>query len=252
MRPIRDATGTELLREMSFIDHLAELRGVIVASVIAILALSIGFWVISGRVLDWIVRDVPVDHLTFLAPSEAFMVRTKMSFVLGAMTAFPYVGYRVWKFVSPGLFRRERSRIVPIVAASAALFYAGVVFAYFFVVPVIITFMLGYATERVQPMIAVGAYFDTVSRLCLGFGVVFQLPIVILLLAVTGLVPPQTFLRQWRYAVVIIFTAGAILTPPDPASQVLMAVPLCVLYIGSSFFAVLVMKRRHKRESEGE
>jgi sec-independent protein translocase protein TatC len=251
MRPLRDPARTELLREMSFLDHLAELRSVIVASVAAVLGLSIGFWVVSGPILDWIVRDVPVDHLTFLAPSEAFMVRTKMSFVLGAMVAFPYIGYRGWRFVSPGLFRRERRRIVPIAAASAALFYAGVVFSYFFVVPVIITFMLGYATERVQPMIAVGAYFDTVSRLCLGFGLAFQLPIVILLLAVVGLVSPHTFLRQWRYAVLIIFVAAAVLTPPDPASQVLMAVPLCVLYIGSSFFAVLVMRRR-KRESEGE
>jgi sec-independent protein translocase protein TatC len=172
------------------------------------------------------------------------MVRTKVAFVLGGMTAFPYIAYRLWRFVTPGLFAREKSRVGPIVAASAILFYAGVAFCYFVVAPTIVDFMLGYATERVQPMLSVSAYFNTVARLCLAFGLVFQLPIVILLLAFTGLVSPRSFLRQWRYAVVIIFVAAAIFTPPDPVSQVLMAVPLVVLYIGSALVATALVRRR--------
>ena len=249
MRPLRNPAHTEILREMGFLDHLAELRGVLVSSIAALLGLAIVAWFFSGPIMEWLVADVPVDHLTFLAPSEAFMTRTKLSFILGALVAFPYVGYRVWRFVAPGLFRRERKRILPVAVASAALFYTGVVFAYFFVVPVIIRFMLGFASERIQPMIAVGAYFDTISRLCLAFGLVFQLPIVILLLAILGIVSPQLFLRQWRYAIVIIFTASAIFTPPDPVSQVLMAVPLVVLYIGSALVAAAVVRRRAREES---
>lgn len=248
MRPLREPARAELLREMSFLDHLGELRSVLVTSLIALLGLSIAAWFFSGPILDWLVADVPVTTLAFLAPSEAFMTRMKLSFILGGLGAFPYVGYRVWRFVAPGLFRRERRRIFPVVIASAALFYAGLAFAYFIVVPVIIQFMLGYATERIQPMISVGAYFTTVSRLCLAFGLVFQLPIVILLLALIGIVPPRFFLRQWRYAVVIIFVAAAIFTPPDPVSQVLMAVPLVVLYIGSALLAAAIVRRR-KRES---
>jgi sec-independent protein translocase protein TatC len=250
MRPLRQPAHTELLREMPFLDHLAELRSVLFASIIALLVPSIGFWCVSGPIMEWIVRAVPVDHLNFTAPSEAFMVRTKMSFVLGGMTAVPYVGYRVWRFVSPGLFTKERGRIIGVTVASAVLFYVGVAFSYFLVVPAIIQFMLGYATERVQPLITISAYFDTVSRLCLAFGLVFQLPIVILLLSAMGLVSPRTFLRQWRYAIVIIFTAAAIFTPPDPASQVLMAVPLCVLYIGSAFFAMIALRHREKEKTE--
>jgi sec-independent protein translocase protein TatC len=231
---------------MAFIDHLAELRGVIVVSVSALLAASVGYWFASGRILDWLVRDVRVDRLVFTGPSEALAVRMKLSFVLGGLTVFPLVGYRVWRFVAPGLFRSEARRILPVVAASALLFYAGICFSYFVVVPVIINFMLGYATERVQPMIAVGAYFGTVSQLCLAFGLVFQLPIVILLLALTGLVSPRVFLRQWRYAVVIIFIASAVFTPPDPVSQVLMATPLCLLYIGSALVALAVVRRRDR------
>lgn len=248
MRPLRESARAEALREMSFWDHLGELRGVLVSSLIALLGLSIVAWFFSGTIMDWLVADVPVDHLMFVAPSEAFMTRMKLSFILGGLAGFPYVGYRVWRFVSPGLFRRERKGIFPVVAASAVLFYAGVAFGYFIVVPVIVRFMLGFATDRIQPMISVAAYFATVSRLCLAFGLVFQLPIAILLLSLLGIVSPRLFLRQWRYAVVIIFVAAAIFTPPDPVSQVLMAVPLVVLYIGSSFLALAVMRRR-KRES---
>lgn len=245
MRPARGpAARTEILREMSFLEHLGDLRGVLVASVAVFLGLSIVYWFFSGPILEWLVARVPVDHLVFYAPSEAFMVRTKLALVLGGITAFPYVAYRLWRFVTPGLFKRERSRVGPVVAASAALFYAGVAFSYFLVVPAIVNFMLGYATERVQPLLSVSAYFNTIARLCLAFGLVFQLPIVILLLAFTGLVSPRTFLRQWRYAIVIIFVAAAIFTPPDPVSQVLMAVPLCVLYIGSALVASALVRRR--------
>ncbi|HXV13863.1 MAG TPA: twin-arginine translocase subunit TatC [Candidatus Krumholzibacteria bacterium] len=245
MRPFRSpAERTEILREMSFLEHLGELRGVLVASTIAFLGLSVVYWFFSGTILDWVVARVPLDHLVFYAPSEAFMVRTKVAFVLGGMTAFPYIAYRLWRFVTPGLFTREKSRVGPVVAASAVLFYGGVTFCYFVVAPAIINFMLGYATDRVQPMLSVSAYFNTVARLCLAFGLVFQLPIVVLLLAVTGLVSPRTFLRQWRYAVVIIFVAAAIFTPPDPVSQVLMAVPLVVLYIGSALVASALVRRR--------
>ncbi len=246
MRPFGGpAERTELLREMSFLQHLGDLRSVLVASTVAFLGLSIVYWFFSGPILEWIVAQVPVDHLVFYAPSEAFMVRTKVSFVLGGMTAFPYVAYRLWRFVTPGLFSRERGRIGPVVAASALLFYGGVAFCYFFVAPVIVNFMLGYATNRVQPMLSVSAYFNTVSRLCLAFGLVFQLPIVMLLLAAVRLVSPRTFLRQWRYAIVIIFVAAAIFTPPDPVSQVLMAVPLCVLYIGSALVSMAFVRRRN-------
>jgi sec-independent protein translocase protein TatC len=246
MRPLRDPARAEILREMSFWEHLGELRSVLASSIIVLLGLSVVAWFFSGPIMDWLIDDVPLDHLNFLTPSEAFMTRMKLSFVLGGLGAFPFIGFRIWRFVAPGLFSRERRRILPVTVSSAILFYVGVAFGYFMVVPVIIEFMLGFATERVRPMIAVGAYFDTIARLCLAFGLVFQLPVVILLLSMTGLVAPQLFLRQWRYAVVIIFVSAAIFTPPDPVSQVLMAVPLVVLYVGSSVLAVIVMKRRRK------
>jgi sec-independent protein translocase protein TatC len=232
---------------MSFFDHLGELRGVITASVLVFLVFAAGFFFFSGRILDWMVRQVPVDHLVFNAPSEAFMVRTRLSLILGGFVAFPYVAYRVWRFVAPGLFRNERGRIMPIVGWSVVLFYGGVVFCYFMLIPGMIDFLLGYGTARVQPLISVSAYFNTVAQLCLVMGLVFQLPIVMFLLSVADLVPARTFIRHWRFAVVIIFLVSAVATPsPDPVSQVLMATPLCLLYIGSALTALVVSRRRRQ------
>ena len=247
---LRDPTARrEFLREMSFFEHLGELRNVVTASATVFLVASVGYWFFSGRILEWLIRDVPVDHLVFNAPSEAFMVRTKLSFVLGGLTVFPYIAYRVWRFVTPGLFRRERGTVMPIVGWSVLLFYAGVVFCYFEVAPGMVNFLIGYGTAHIQPLITVSAYFNTVSQLCLAFGLVFQLPIVMFLLSITGLVSPQKFLGQWRFAIVIIFIAAAIVTPgPDPVSQVLMATPLCVLYIGSALVALVVVRRRREPE----
>jgi sec-independent protein translocase protein TatC len=237
----------ERLHEMHFFEHLDELRSVITASVLAFLALAAGYFFFSGTILEWMVRDVPVDHFIFQAPSEAFMVRTKLSLILGIMTAFPYIGFRVWKFVMPGLFKNERSRIMPIVVCSILLFYAGVAFCYFMVAPGMINFLVRYGTEHVQPLISISQYFSTVAQLCLVMGLVFQLPIVMFLLSVANLVAPQTFLRQWRYAIVIIFIVAAVATPsPDPVSQTLMATPLCLLYIGSAVVALVVSRRREK------
>lgn len=253
MRPFRGpAEHIEILREMSFFEHLGDLRSVLVASSIAFLGLSIAYWCFSGPILEWLTLRVPVDHLVFYSPSEAFMVRTKLSFVLGGMTAFPYIAYRLWRFITPGLFKREKSKMGPVVFASAVLFYTGVAFCYFVVAPVIVNFMLRYGTERVQPLLSISAYFNTVAQLCLAFGLVFQLPIVMLLLCLIGIVSPRTFLNQWRYAITIIFVAAAIVTPsPDFISQTLMAVPLCLLYIGSALVA-LVLVRRREREREND
>lgn len=243
--PPKPAPRREGLREMPFLEHLGELRGAITASVIAFLGFSVVYFYYSGRILEWMVTRVPVDHLVFNAPSEAFMVRTKLSLILGGFTAFPYVAYRIWRFIAPGLFLRERGRIMPIVGWSVLLFYGGVAFCYLMLIPGMINFLMGYGTEHVQPLITVSAYFNTVAQLCLVMGLVFQLPIVVFLLSVTDLVPARTFIRNWRFAIVIIFVVSAVATPsPDPVSQVLMATPLCLLYIGSSLTALVVSRRR--------
>jgi sec-independent protein translocase protein TatC len=251
MPPVREsAKSKELLREMSFLEHLDDLRGVLIHSLLAFLITSIVAWFFSARILDLLVSDLPVEHLNFFAPAEAFMARLKMSFVVGGMAAFPYIAVRVWKFVAPALFDRERRRIAPLAATSSLLFYTGVLFCYIVLIPVVLEFLLGFGTEKLEPLLSVGAYFAMVARLCFTFGIVFQLPIIVLVLSLTGLVTPGLLLRQWRYAFLIIFVVAAILTPPDPASQVLMALPVILLYIGSVLVAHIAVKRREAADDD--
>ncbi len=237
------------LGEMSFLDHLGELRMVIIHSAVVFFVLSVIFWFFSGKILDLLISDLPVESLYFLSPIEAFMVRVKISFVLGLMAAFPFILFKIWAFVSPGLFSYERRRIYPLVISSSLLFYVGVAFCYLLLIPNVMRFLLGFGTELVNPLISVVAYFAFVARLCFAFGIVFQIPVVVLLLSMLGIVTPGWLLRQWRYGVVIVFVGAAILTPPDAVSQLMMALPVLALYIASILVAYVVVR---KKESDGD
>jgi sec-independent protein translocase protein TatC len=249
--PIKEsAKEKELLREMSFLEHLDDLRGVLIQSLIVFLVLMSIFWFFSGRIIDILIDDLSVENLIFYAPTEAFMARVKVSLVLGLLAAYPFVLFRVWAFVSPALFARERVKVYPFLATASVLFYVGVAFAYLILIPIALEFLLGFGTDKLSPMISVTSYFSFVSRLCFTFGLVFQLPVIVFILSLIGVVTPQFLLRQWRYAVLVIFVAAAILTPPDPASQVLMAVPIVLLYIGSVLAAYATLSRRKKKEKQ--
>ena len=242
----------ENLREMGFLDHLVELRSTIIWIFATWLGSSIVLWFFSGHLLDFLLSTIPVESLYFNAPVEAFMVRLKLSFIVGALLAFPFALFKTWAFISPGLFSREKRIIIPMIAPSAILFYSGALFAYWVMIPIVLGFLLRFGTEMLEPLISVSKYFEFVARMCFAFGIVFQLPLAIIFLTWIGVVSPRTLLRQWRWAIVIIFITGAVLTPPDPASQLLMAIPLVVLFIGSVLLSLIFEKRRKARESERE
>ncbi len=242
----------EKLREMGFLDHLLELRATIIWILSVWLGSSIILWFFSGYLLEFILSTIPVESLYFNAPIEAFMVRLKLSFITGALIAFPFALFKLWSFISPGLFSREKRVIIPMIAPSAILFYTGALFAYWVMVPIVLGFLLKFGTDTLEPLISVSKYFEFVARLCFAFGVVFQLPLAIIFLTWIGVVSPRTLLRKWRYAIVIIFITGAVLTPPDPASQLLMAVPLVFLFMGSVLLSLIFEKKRKQREEERE
>lgn len=240
---------------MTLLEHLAELRGVLLGSVTAVLLATIVGWFFSDRLLDLVVAPMREagQKVYFRAPAEAFMMRLKVAFFGGLLAVLPYVIARLYGFIVPGLYQRERRLATPLVVASVALFYTGVAFSFLFLVPQIVRIMLGFGTEMVQPLIGIGPYVGFVAQLCLAFGLVFELPLVVLLLSWVGLVKPRTLLRTWRYALVIIAVASAILTPgPDVVSQVVMAVPVTFLYLSSAVLALVVTRRRERRDAEGD
>lgn len=234
---------------MSLLEHLAELRSVIVSSLLAALLATGALWFLSARLLDLLVAPLRQagERVFFTAPTEAFVTRLKISAVCGIFLVLPYVLHRLYGFVMPGLYRRERRVATPLLISAVLLFYLGVAFAFLVLIPQVVRFMLGFGTEMLQPLIGVGAYFGFVAHLCLAFGLVFQLPLVVLLLTLTGVVEPRQLLRTWRFALLLIIIGAAILTPPDIVSQLVMAVPVTLLYLCSVLVAMVVTRRRRRR-----
>ncbi|HSG29151.1 MAG TPA: twin-arginine translocase subunit TatC [Candidatus Krumholzibacterium sp.] len=237
---------------MGFLDHLDDLRSMLIAIIAAWLGTSIVLWFFSRYVLDFLLSGIPVESLYFQAPIEAFMVRLKLSFITGFLISFPFILFRIWAFVSPGLFSNERRVIIPLILPASVLFYAGAAFAYWIMIPVVLNFLLSFGTDMLSPLISVEKYFEFVARLCFAFGIVFQLPLVIISLTSLGIISPSALLRQWRWVILLIFVAGALLTPPDPASQLLMALPLVLLFLVSATLSLVIENRRAKRKIEEE
>ncbi len=241
----------ENLREMGLLDHLEELRSALIASLVAWIGASAVLWFFSGPILEFLIRHLPARDLYFFAPGEAFLVRTKLSFILGILVSFPYLLFRAWRFVSPGLFRKEQGLVFPVIVLSVALFYMGLAFAYWVMMPLVLKFFVTFGTESLTPMLSVEKYFSFVAKLSFAFGLVFQLPLVVILLTSLGVVSARALLAQWRWAILVIFIVAAVLTPPDPISQICMAVPLCVLFF-ASVAASFAIERRRKKSAAGE
>ncbi|MBU0740870.1 twin-arginine translocase subunit TatC [bacterium] len=240
--------------QMTLLDHLEELRTALIQSLIAVGLAAIGCWFLSRPLLDLLVAPLTASGnlVYFNQPVEAFLTRMKLAVVCGIFVVLPFVLLRAYRFVLPGLYEKERKAVTPLLVASVGLFYAGVAFAYLVLIPKVMAFMLDYATTYMQPLIGIGPYFSFVARLCLAFGLVFELPLVILLLSSLGLVNPRALWRGWRYALVAIVVMSALLTPPDVFSQLVMAGPVMLLYLGSVGVAMAVDRRRRRGKLPGD
>ncbi len=231
-------------REMSFLGHLEELRWVLMHSILACLAGAIGGWLLAPRVLEDIIART-VKHAVVLSPLEAFNERLKLALFLGLFLALPVVFYRVWSFVVPGLLKRERGWILPMAMASMALFAVGAWAAYGYVVPMVIEVMSQFLTPSMVSQIRLGALLGFVYNMALACGVVCQLPLVTMTLTAIGLVTPGFLMRQWRIAIVGAFFATAVITPGDVVTaQLVMGVPMTLLYFLSVGLSYLVARRR--------
>jgi sec-independent protein translocase protein TatC len=230
--------------EMTFLQHLEELRGALLRSTLACLAGAIGGWWLAPIVLEDVIRRT-VGHVVVLAPVEAFSERVKLSLVLGLGIALPIVFVQVWGFVVPGLFRRERRLVLPVALLSMTLFLAGALSSYFYVTPLVARVMAGFLLPGMVQQIRVGELLSFLYNLSLSCGLVFQLPLVTMLLTALGFVSPRSLLRQWRYAIVAVFLVTAIITPGDVViAQLIMGVPMVGLYFLSVGLSWLVARRR--------
>lgn len=233
---------------MGLLDHLGELRTVLIQSGIAALLAAVLCWFWSARLLEIMVTPIQDHGVYFTAPNEAFLTRLKLAGVVGLFVVAPFILFRIYGFVLPGLYKREKKIVTPLLLATTALFYTGIAFSYLVVIPQVVRFLLSFGTQTMEPLIGIGPYFAFVARLCLAFGIVFELPLLVLVLSVVGIVNPRVLLRAWRFAVLIIVAMSALLTPPDVISQVMMAGPVLVLYLGSVVISIIVTRRRSKQD----
>lgn len=249
--------------KFSFALHLEELRRRIIVSVAAVIAGFAGSFYFSERLFDFLVIPLRFDMifraaspfvffvqrenvapLVFLAPAEALWVHLKISMIAGLVLALPVLLSQLWGFVSPGLIKKEKNYAVPFIMAATGLFFFGVSFCFFVVLPFAMKFLLGFNTASLTPMLSVERYADFCLKFMLAFGVVFELPLAIIFLTGSGIVSPKTLAKNRKYAVLLSFVAAAILTPtPDAFNQTLMAVPIILLYEGGILASRLFIRR---------
>ena len=168
--------------------------------------------------------------LVFISVAEAFFTYMKVAFIAGLIITSPFVLYQIWAFVAPGLYRHEKSYVVPFVVAGSFFFALGILFGYYVALPVGFKFLLGFSTDFIKPMPSMKEYLSFSIKFLLAFGLVFEFPVVLVLLARIGVVNAKTLARQRKYAILLIFIFAAVLTPPDVISQVMVALPLMGLY----------------------
>ncbi|MGH2400307.1 MAG: twin-arginine translocase subunit TatC [bacterium] len=235
-------------RPMTIVEHLEELRTRLLISLAAFVVAMLLSFLFVEPILQLLIK--PVGRVVFTAPTEAFYVRLKVAALSGAFLSLPVVLYQVWRFVGVGLTPTERRSSLSLLPFSLMLFVGGAAFAFFAILPVGVKFLLGYQTESLVPMISVGAYTSFATAFVLAFGLVFQLPIVILFLARIGVVTPASLVAGRRYALLGIVVLSAILTPGgDVFSMALMAVPTYLLYEASIWIARAFAPRAARQES---
>ena len=231
--------------KLPFTAHLEELRSRLIKSFIAV---GIGFVAAYGfkeRLFQILIQPLVKvmkegDSLIFTGLPEAFFTYLKVSFLTALIVASPYLIYHFWMFVAPGLYRTERKMMAPIILLSAFFFVGGALFGYFIVFPWGFKFFLGFATDKIKALPAMKEYLAFSSKMLLAFGLVFELPIVLTFMARLGIVSVAFLKKNRKYALLLFFAGAAMLTPPDVVTQIMMALPLMVLYevsiVGAKIF----------------
>lgn len=249
------ATAEEELPRMSLLDHLDELRRRLVRALAAIVVAFLACWTFAAEIYDFLARPIlrllpEGSQLVFTGVTDPFLLYVKVAALAAVFVASPWILYQAWRFVAPGLYRHERLWALPFVFFGTFFFVAGGAFGYYVAFPFAIEFLLGVG-EQFQPMITIERYFRFLMTVILGLGLMFELPVLIFLLSQMGLVTPAFLLRNFRWAVLLIFTAAAVITPtPDVVNLCLFALPTILLYLLGVGVSALVGRRRRRGEAE--
>lgn len=232
--------------KLSFIGHLDELRLTLIRCLFFLALCFPVAYAFSPEIIEWLRREFcsGLPGLVYFQPMELFFTRLRLAFFLAFAAGFPFIVYQCWRFAAPAFGERARRSIALVVCSCSIFFFIGAAFALFGILPMVMKFSLGMATEGVNPMIGVGSFVNLAAMLAFGFGVMFQLPVLVYLVVAGGWVGVDS-VRVWRpFVYVGILVAAALLTPPDVVSQLALAVPVFLLFEGGFFFARLAARGR--------
>ena len=235
----------------TFFEHLDELRQRLIVCLSAFFLCVVPAAVYSDRLLDWLlgplVREIPAAY--FFSPADAFVVKIKVALLAAAVLSSPVVMGQLWLFITPALYGNEKKALLPLVVLTTSLFIVGAAFSFYGVIPVALHFLIGMQGDFLRPLVSVSEYFSFLTSMVFAFGVAFNLPVFILALVGSGLVTAKMLNHFQRWAILMIFILAAVLTPgPDVASQLMLAVPLLVLFELSVGGAVVLEKIRQKKK----
>jgi sec-independent protein translocase protein TatC len=261
------ATGSgdsekEPMPTMGFLDHLEELRKRLVYSIVAVIVGTAVCWgyreriyaVMQKPIMDALRAHGLAEKLVYLNPTDPFNLYLKIAALAGLFLTSPYVLYQVWMFISPGLYRNEKRYVVPFMVSTIMLFTLGGYFGYRIAYPRALDFFIGFSGQF-QPMITVGEYTSLFLSIVLGMGLIFEMPILVFFLAFMGIMSPSFMLKNFRYAILIIFILAAIVTPtPDVVNMCVFAAPMLALYAVSIGVAWLVhpKQRRARKQKQAQ
>jgi len=230
--------------ELPITSHLEELRWRLIIVIIALAVLFVISFSFSERILLLLKEPIRDYDLVILSPTEAFFAHLKLSFFVALLAAAPVIFYEIWAFIAPGLLQKEKKYTIPFVALASLFFILGLIFCYSVILPFGLKFLLTYKTAGLTPKLSISQYLSFYTRMMLVFGIVFELPVATIFLTKIGVIRPAVLTRNRKYAVLIIFIASAILTPPDVITQILMAIPLLFLYEISIIGSKMVYRRK--------
>lgn len=248
---------------MSFFDHLVELRKRIVTSLAAIgVGMLVGF-LISDKTINFIVNPILIalrkqhleDKLYYASPATPISFYISLSLYIGIVIAMPVVLYQVWLFVAPGLYKHERRAVVSFIVSSMFLFLCGIAFGYYVMLPQVLNFLIGFGEHLpLKPLVTIDEYFDFVLIVLVGLGVIFELPVVIFILSLFGIVTPKFLIKNFRYAMLIITIVAAVVTPtPDATTMLIFMAPMVALYFVGVLVSYMVLRnKRAKALAAGE
>lgn len=242
---------TKRLAEMGYWDHVDELRNTLIQMALLLIPVTVIAWFFTPDLMT--ILTAPYYRasdagLIFIQPMEGFVTRLRIAMLSALLVTVPFLVYRFWMFLIRALYRHERRHVLSVLFFTIISFYAGVVFAYY-VLPYSTEFFLSFATGMVENRWAFSQYLSYVIRIMLAFGIVFELPLVIALLAALKLVDANMLKKRRRHAILLFFVLAAIITPPDLFTQIMLAVPLVILYEISILVAAMLNRRQQQEET---